>query len=43
MTTEITDVQQGDGAMSTDLCVLAEQLMATAPSQGVELTVRVAC
>jgi len=38
MTTKITDVQQGDGSATTDLSALADQLVAAARTQGIELT-----
>jgi putative transposase len=38
MTTEITEPQLGERAVAPDLSVLADQLVATARTQGVELT-----
>jgi putative transposase len=38
VTTKITDVQQGDGSTAPDLSALADQLVAAARTQGVELT-----
>jgi putative transposase len=38
MTTKITDVQSDDGSATTDLSALADQLVAAAGTQGVELT-----
>src|SRR4051812_9620369 len=38
MTTKITDMQQGAGPVAADLSALADQLVAAARTQGVELT-----
>ena len=38
MTTKITDVRQDDGSATPDLSALADQLVAAARTQGVELT-----